>query len=68
MDVLTAIVGGVGLQALFLMSTYACTHQWKAFCIAGVVVLVTGMVLYFTWYRHLPADDEMSEVTSIETS
>ena len=63
MDLLTAIIGGVGLQALFLMSTYACTHQWKAFTYAVGVVVVSGVILYFTWYKHLPAKDEMPEAT-----
>jgi len=57
-DMLTAIIGGVGLQALFLMSTYACTHQWKAFSTAGGVVVVATVILYFTWYKHLPEKDE----------
>jgi len=66
MDLLTAIIGGVGLQALFLMSTYACTHQWRAFTCAAYVVIVSGIILYFTWYRHLPAEDEMLAATAVE--
>jgi hypothetical protein len=57
-DIATAIIGGVGLQALFLTSTYACTHQWKAVGVSLLVVAVVGIVLYFTWYKHLPDVNE----------
>jgi Na+/proline symporter len=65
MDLLTAIIGGVGLQALFLMSAYACTHQWTALTYAAGVVVLTSIILYFTWYKHLPAKDEMPAATSV---
>jgi SSS family solute:Na+ symporter len=58
MDVLTAIIGGIGLQALFLTSTYATTHQWAAVVVSLVVAALCGVCLYFTWYKHLPAKDE----------
>ena len=56
-------IGGVGLQALFLMTTYACTHQWKAVGGSFVVVVSAACALYFTWYKHLPDKDEGKEVT-----
>jgi len=58
MDIATAIIGGVGLQALFLTSTYATTHQWSALSWSLVVVAVCAVVLYFTWYKHLPDENE----------
>lgn len=59
-DALTAVITAVGLQALFLMSTYACTHQWWSLGIAGLVVLFCGVALYGTWYKKLPAENEES--------
>jgi SSS family solute:Na+ symporter len=57
-DVVTALIVATGLQALFLMSTYACTHQWREFSVAGAVVLACGVATYFTWYTKLPDRDE----------
>jgi Na+/proline symporter len=60
MDVLTAIIGGIGLQALFLTSTYATTHQWRALFVALSVAAACAVLLYFTWYKHLPDENEGS--------
>jgi SSS family solute:Na+ symporter len=57
-DLVTAVILTIGLQSLFLMSTYACTHQWDSFWNAGIVVLVVAVLTYFTWYKKLPAKDE----------
>ena len=57
-DLVTSLIVATGLQSLFLMSTYACTHQWKAFWVAGGVVVVVAVITYFTWYTKLPDKDE----------
>ena len=57
-DALTVVIASIGLQCLFLASSYACTHQWKAFVIVLAVVAASAAGLYFTWYKHLPAKDE----------
>ena len=58
LDALSVLVGTIGVQALWLTSTYAVTHQWRAFAVAAVVTLAAAIVLYFTWYRQLPDPDE----------
>ncbi len=58
MDILTVIIGATGLQALYLISIYACTHQWQAFTVAFLVVAGCAVALYFTWYKNLPSKDE----------
>lgn len=57
-DAVSALVTAIGLQALFLASTYAVTHQWNALGVAIVVVVAAAIILYFTWYRRLPDADE----------
>jgi len=54
MDILAAVIGSIGLQSLFLTSSYACTHQWRAFTVAVAIMTVCGISLYFLWYRNLP--------------
>ncbi|MHC4085367.1 MAG: sodium:solute symporter family transporter [Planctomycetota bacterium] len=58
MDILTVIIGVTGLQALYMLSVYACTHQWQAFTVAFLVVAGCAVALYFTWYKNLPSKDE----------
>jgi solute:Na+ symporter, SSS family len=60
-DALSALIMAVGLQALFLMSTCAVTHQWSAFWAALAVVAASAASLYFTWYRKLPERAEGAE-------
>lgn len=60
-DILAALIGSVGLQALFLTSSYACTHQWHAFVTAILVVAGCGIALYFLWYKNLPDENEHTE-------
>lgn len=56
-DAVSALITAVGLQALFLASTYAVTHQWNAVAGALFVVFGTAVLLYFTWYQRLPSND-----------
>ncbi len=58
MDLATVVIGTIGVQALWLMSTFAVTHQWAAFGVAGLVVSLSAVGLYFTWYKCLPDKDE----------
>ena len=57
-DLLSGIVGAAGLHCWFIVCCYVCTCQWRraAACLLGV--LAAAIVLYFTWYRRLPAKDE----------
>ena len=57
-DLIAAIIIGIGLQALFLTSVYACTQQWTAFCVSLLIVAVSTLISYWTWYRILPSADE----------
>lgn len=66
MDILTVIIGMIGLQSLFLTSTYACTHQWKAFGWAVFIVAICAVGLYFTWYKKLPDKDEDVQLEPVE--
>ncbi len=54
-DLLSAAITAIGLQALYLMSTYAVTHQWTAFANAALTVVGCGILLYFTWFKKLPS-------------
>lgn len=55
-DALSALVTAIGLQALFLVATYAVTHQWRACGIACAVVVMAALILYHTWYQRLPEE------------
>ncbi len=57
-DLIAAIIIGIGLQALFLTSVYACTQQWTAFWLSVLTVAVSAVISYWTWYRALPDEDE----------
>lgn len=64
-DAISTLVTAVGLQALFLASTYAVTHQWKSFVAALVTAGTSAVVLYFTWYLKLPIDTPVGEDAAI---
>jgi hypothetical protein len=66
MDLAAVAVGTIGVQALWLMSTYAVTHQWSAFTAAAVVASLSAVGLYFTWYKHLPERGEDLELAGNE--
>ena len=57
-DAASAVVAGIGLQALFLASTYVVTHQWNALTVALFLVIAAAAILEFTWRRRLPSADE----------
>jgi len=60
-DAISAVFTAVGLQALFLISTYAVTHQWSSVVISGVVLDKCSFAPYFTWYLRLPDPTEGSD-------
>lgn len=57
-DLFSAVIAGVGLHCLFMSSCYACTKQWHSFMATLLVVGISAVVLYFTWYKNLPEKDE----------
>jgi Na+/proline symporter len=57
-DLLNVIIGVPWMIALYLAPMYAVGHRWVEFrrCLAMLAVL--GVVLFFTWYRRIPAREE----------
>ncbi len=66
MDLATVVIGTIAIQALWLMSTFAVTHQWTAFGVSALVVSLGAVGLYFTWYKNLPDKDEDLQLSSPE--
>ncbi|MBW2456131.1 MAG: hypothetical protein JRI68_16550 [Deltaproteobacteria bacterium] len=62
-----SIIPAMGLFFfLFLAPMYALTRDWNMTLVAVVISLVCGVVLYFSWFRHLggtPAPDEADKST-----
>ena len=56
----------VGLQCLFLDSTYACTHQWAALGWCLGIAGICGAGLYLVLYEHLPDENEGVEARPAE--
>jgi hypothetical protein len=49
----------MGFQlALALVPFYVLLRFWKKAATWGVVAVVLAVILYFTWYKNLPAKDE----------
>ena len=67
MDLATVVIGTIAIQALWLMSTFAVTHQWTAFGVSALVVALGTVGLYFTWYKNLPDKDEDLQHSSPES-
>ncbi|UUO04376.1 hypothetical protein M4951_13330 [Blastopirellula sp. J2-11] len=60
-DLFAAAVTAVAFQSLYLISTYAVAHMWTSAAIALATLAGSVVVLYFVWYRRLPAVDEEEE-------
>jgi Na+/proline symporter len=60
-DLISTVITAIGLQALFLASTYAVTHQWNALFISLAIAAISSFILYFTWYLKLPCDEPRAE-------
>jgi len=58
LDAVAALITAIAMQALYLMSTYAVTHQWISFGMSFLVLAICSLLLYFVWYRRLPSADE----------
>jgi len=57
-DLVSAVVGAVGLHCWFISCCYVCTCQWWRAGMCLLATLAAASVLYFTWYKRLPAKDE----------
>lgn len=57
-DLLTVLCGMPGLVALYLGPMYVILHRYRPAALCGLVVLLSVAVLYFVWYRRLPAAEE----------
>ena len=55
-DMFNCATGAVGLFCLNMMPVFFMLHNWGMFWKVALVSALTGMVLYRTWYRKLPAD------------
>lgn len=64
-DFANVILGIPWMIALYLGPMYAVGHQWRYAAACAIVVVVLGVILYFTWYRHLPPE-ESDEARAIE--
>ena len=65
LDFISGIIAAIGFHALYLVSTYICTKQWSLVILSFVVMAICSFLLYFTWYKHLPAKDEDVELTPV---
>ncbi len=63
-DALNGVVTAVFQFSMALAVFSAFLRMWTTFAFAGVIVAATGVVLYFTWYKTLPAKDEVAEAWS----
>ena len=57
-DFVNMVIGVVWLAALYTAPVLFVTHQMEAAAIAGGIVLVLSVALFFTWRPHLPRADE----------
>jgi solute:Na+ symporter, SSS family len=58
LDALNLIVASAFQMFLAMMPFYAFLRDWSGFYISLALMLATAFVLYFTWYKILPARDE----------
>jgi Na+/proline symporter len=65
LDLISGTIAAIGFQSLYLISTYICTKQWKSVWISVAVMTICSIILYFTWYKHLPDKDEDVELTPV---
>jgi len=56
-DFANVIIGIPWMIALYLAPMYAVGRQWSAFWACAAVLVVLGLVLFFTWYRNIPAKE-----------
>ena len=58
-DAINGLITAGFQVTLALVPFYALLRQWKHAFLWGSAALVLGVVLYFTWYRNLPAKDDL---------
>ena len=58
-DMLNGLVTAVFQFSLALIPFYALLRNWGQLGIWGAVAAALSVVLYFTWYKNLPAKDEI---------
>jgi SSS family solute:Na+ symporter len=58
-DLLNGFITAVFQFSLALIPFYALMRSWPQFGIWAAVAAVVAVILYFTWYKNLPARDEV---------
>jgi len=67
-DVLNTLIALVGITALYVSMLYLILHQLTiAFSLIGTTLL-TVVILYFTWYKHLPPAREAGDYDESEVA
>jgi Na+/proline symporter len=59
MDALNGILTAVFQFSIALLVFYFFLRRWPSFLVSTAVVLGLTVILYFTWYKNLPAKDEV---------
>jgi solute:Na+ symporter, SSS family len=58
LDVVNGLITAVFQVTLALVPFYLFLRDWPRAAVWGLVLVILTVVLYFTWYRHLPSPDE----------
>ncbi|MEJ2635207.1 MAG: hypothetical protein P8184_07930 [Calditrichia bacterium] len=58
-DVLNGLLSAFFQVSLALIPFFLFLHQWRNMWIWIVIFAGLGMIMYFTWYKNLPAADEI---------
>ena len=58
-DLLNGFITAVFQFSLALIPFYALLRNWAQFGLWAAIAGVVSIILYFTWYKNLPAKDEM---------
>jgi len=67
-DVVNTVIALIGITALYVSMLYLILHQLTtAFSLLGTTVLVI-VILYFTWYKHLPPAREAGDYDESEVA
>ena len=57
-DLFNMGVGAASIFALNVLPFYFMLHNWHMVGILGFIFLTTAVILYFTWYKTLPNDED----------
>jgi hypothetical protein len=58
-DALNGLITAVFQFSLALLPFFAFLRNWRQFGVWASVAASVAVVLYFTWYKNLPAKDEV---------